>query len=94
MFTITKIWLNSNKTKRGAYNQKQFDALSLNWPPEKGWQKQVCGKRISDANKFLFEECRHIQQSNKLLAAKKMASELTNLDLISLDQYIKHLRGR
>jgi hypothetical protein len=45
-FTITKIWLMANRTKRGSWTAKQFRCLGIAWPPTKGWQKMITGMEI------------------------------------------------
>ena len=66
MITITKEWLESNKTKLGGYNRIQIESLGLDWPPPKGWKKLVIGSRIDSAARRAFEsktkdksKCKH-----------------------------------
>ena len=91
MFVITKIWLESNKTKNGGYSRKQLEVLNQEWPPVKKWTKQVCGMRISEVRKLEFEELKHSQCSSSLIHAKKVISKLSTLELKEIDQYIKRL---
>jgi hypothetical protein len=47
MFTVTREWIESNKTKRGGYLAAQVHALGYPWPPPRGWLKQIIGKQIT-----------------------------------------------
>jgi hypothetical protein len=53
-FTITKIWLMANRTRRGSWNYEQFKCLGLSWPPAKNWQKTVTGNQITAENAERF----------------------------------------
>lgn len=55
LFTITKEWLQMNSTLRGGYNIKQLECLGLSYPPKKGWQSRLIGKKISERSKAMFE---------------------------------------
>ena len=52
---ITKKWLNSHKTKFGAWTRPQIESLGLQWPPTKGWMDRVKGTVIDDNRARAFE---------------------------------------
>ena len=60
MHTVTKRWLNANRTKKGGFNMAQTNILGAKWPPSKGWMKSVCGKVISIEDKLRFEELKDL----------------------------------
>ena len=54
-FKITKEWLLSNSTSKGAYTKKQITALNLKWPTTTGWMKRLIGVEITNKQKQQFE---------------------------------------
>lgn len=56
MFTVTKEWLNNNKTKAGGYKRIQAEALGLDWPLPKGWKSQIIGEKIDLTAKRTVEK--------------------------------------
>ena len=91
MFKITKKWLDSNKTMRGGYTEKQMSTLCMSWPPKKNWQKDVIDKRISITSKIIFEESKRSIRSEKLINAKLIIFNMKIRELKDIDQYIKRL---
>lgn len=65
MFTITKDWINKNKTPAGAWNAKQLLVLNVKWPPRKGWQSRSAGKEITLLEKSNFESLRISRKKSK-----------------------------
>ena len=61
MFTVTRRWLDANRTKKGGWNMAQINILGTKWPPEEGWMKAVCGKEISIEDKLKFEELKNLK---------------------------------
>ena len=55
-FTITKAWIDDNKTKAGSWTARQLACLSVAWQPPKGWKKRVVGEKIMLAVKERFDE--------------------------------------
>ena len=90
MFTVTKDWLDSNKTKAGGYTKKQLEAISVGFPPAKGWKKIAIGLLITDEQKSAFE-LKQQKDSNKLLNAKRVVFALNESDRLELVQYIKQI---
>jgi len=54
-FTLTREYIHSHKTLKGAWNKVQINALGLTWPPRQGWIDELEGEYISLANARLFE---------------------------------------
>ena len=54
-FTVTRDWINANRTPGGSWKAKQLRAIGVNWPPAGGWLERSKGKQISDAARLLFE---------------------------------------
>lgn len=54
-FTITKAWIKAHRTPNGAWTKRQLEAIGVNWPAVKGWQKAVIGTEITAAKKQAFE---------------------------------------
>lgn len=52
---VTKEYIDSNKTKRGAWSRKQLEAIGVGWPPKKGWKVAAEGVVISDEKAAIFE---------------------------------------
>ena len=53
---VTKDWINKFKTKAGAWNKVQLNALGIKWPPTQGWIDRVDSESISSHNARIFEE--------------------------------------
>lgn len=52
---ITKQWLEQHKTDKGGWTATQLAAIGLSWPPAKGWNKQIIGRRITPEQVAKFE---------------------------------------
>jgi hypothetical protein len=52
---ITKDWIMSNRTKKGAWTRSQIQALDIEWPPSKGWIDRIVGSEITRGNQYQFE---------------------------------------
>ena len=91
MFIITKKWLEENQTSNGGYTADQLAEFGFNFPPPRGWQKSIIGKRTTINSKLNFEFNRNSRRSGKLIHAKKAAYVLTEGDLKELEHYIKQL---
>ena len=83
-FIITKEWINSNKTERGAWNKQQINIIGLIWPPKKGWQAKLIGKSISSDNARIFE-------SFKGSTNKKSTGTSKNKKVSEIDKCIEYL---
>lgn len=55
-FTVTKQWIEDNRTVAGAWNRKQTDCLGLEWPLRKGWKDRIAGTEITIEAKEMFEK--------------------------------------
>ena len=56
MFRVTRDWINSNRTPRGAFTRVQVEALGLEWNQlVKGWIRRVDGTEITEVQKLAFE---------------------------------------
>lgn len=53
---ITKEWLQKYKTKSGGYTKAQINALGMEWPPRKGWEKDIVGLDITELDARIFEK--------------------------------------
>lgn len=54
---LTRQMIKDAQMPNGGYTRSQLDAISIEWPPAKGWIEGAIGKRIS---KKQFEEFNHI----------------------------------
>ena len=55
LLQITRQWLNENKTPAGGFLREQLKIVGVEWPPAKGWVKQVVGQLIPDDDARRFE---------------------------------------
>ena len=55
MHTITKEWINSNRTTKGSFTKVQIKALGQMWTQKKGWINRLVGREISEDSKLSFE---------------------------------------
>lgn len=55
-FVITKEWIEANASSAGGWSKRQLKAIGVYWPPATGWKLRSIGKRITEANKAIFEE--------------------------------------
>jgi len=56
---ITEEYLESLRTKKGGYTKKNLKKLGINWPPRKGWKKQLIGKQIFKRAKKPIQKRKH-----------------------------------
>ena len=66
---ITKQYINSHRTPRGAFTKAQVEALGIKWPPRAGWINRVIGEVISTEQAKKFE-------GGKSQRAKKSKNDL------------------
>ena len=57
---VTEEWLRSNMNGGIGITRKQLVALGVQWPPKKGWLKNILGKEISDEQAEAFVAGRNI----------------------------------
>jgi hypothetical protein len=57
MFTVTKQWVmtHSSGNLRGGWTKAQLEAISLSWPPPKGWLEALIGSMLEDDQRNEFE---------------------------------------
>lgn len=55
MFTVTRDWIEGNKTPGGSWKAKQLRAIGVSWPPAGGWPERSEGKQITQADRLVFE---------------------------------------
>ena len=55
MKTVTREWIEANKTKAGGWRNAQLVQLGESWPPRHGWIERAVGKQISDEAYAAFE---------------------------------------
>jgi len=53
---VTKKWIESNTTPRGAWTARQLACIGVSWPPIAGWKDRVCGTKISGSAAKSFEQ--------------------------------------
>jgi len=55
-FYVTDEWLKAYATKDGhGWTAAQLSALGVDWPPPKGWRKEIIGSYIGDDQRRDFE---------------------------------------
>ena len=74
---LTRSYIKSHRTKRGAWTRVQIEALGLTWPPRKGWIKKIVGQEITEENKLKFEDGKNITAADR----KKLSSKTKNTKL-------------
>lgn len=42
------------RSSAGGYNRKQLAAIGVEWPPQKGWLKDLIGKEIESSSYQAF----------------------------------------
>ena len=52
---ITKDYINTHKTDKGAWTKDQIQALGIEWPPSNGWMRKIIGTELADENAARFE---------------------------------------
>ena len=52
---ITKQYLDEHKTSKGGYTRAQLHAIEVDWPPVKGWKKEVIGQQLTAEQAEAFE---------------------------------------
>ena len=53
---VTKKWIESNTTPRGAWTARQLSCIGISWPPTAGWKDMVSGTEISESAAKAFEQ--------------------------------------
>ena len=61
MFQVTASWIYAHKTANGGWTKRQLSALSIPWPPERGWIDRAvqCTRYISEEQRLQFESDSH-----------------------------------
>ncbi len=77
---ITKEWLDSNRTDKGAFTRKQIQALGIKWPPRSGWMQSVVGEMITHEQARQFEGGKSEYAEFKPLKYKKILKSIESLD--------------
>ena len=80
MFMITKDWLHSHKTRAGAWNRKQIEALGLKWPTGKGWQRDLIGSTITEAARLTFEGASNTKPSQPPVSLTALQARIDRLE--------------
>jgi len=83
---ITREYINEHKTEKGAWTKSQILALGVEWPPEKGWQREVEGFDISDENRKIFESKIPAKKKKKKTAYSSAQSMLSKLPELTDDE--------
>ena len=63
---VTKKWIMSHRTPKGAWTRPQIEALGIDWPPRHGWMDRAIGKTINNSERIQFEAKLGIKQVRKL----------------------------
>lgn len=76
---ITESYLMKNRTNKKSWTRSQFEALGVEWPPNKGWKSRVIGLTISPEQQKIFEaklsanqDKPNINEKKKITAAIKL----------------------
>jgi len=92
---ITKAYLQKHSTKSGAWTKAQINALGLEWPVTKGWQKRLEGTEITREQANDFENGRNRKVSGKskqaLILTNAISKDAKHLNDVQLIQVIKTL---
>ena len=93
---ITREYINSNKTARGAWTKVQIEALGLEWPPTNGWINCLIGEILSPEQASRFEQGKEIRSSankdvywhvgEKII---KNVDKLTDRNLMKLFDFVR-----
>ncbi len=53
--------IEKGKSINGGYSKHQLELLGIDWPPKKGWKKQIIGKQIQKniLDKFIELKDKH-----------------------------------
>jgi len=51
---LTKELMECGRSSAGGYNRKQLAAIGVEWPPQKGWLKDLIGKEIESSSYQAF----------------------------------------
>ena len=78
---LTKQYINSHRTAKGAFTRVQVEALGLKWTPPAGWVKRLVGTEISEDQAKNFEEGKSI----KAKSVKAGADKAFNLSLGAIE---------
>lgn len=65
MATITESLIESGKSDNGAWSMDQLAIIGVEWPPLKGWKKQVVGKHINDNDAERFVKIKNLHLKNQ-----------------------------
>ena len=77
-FIVSKEWIHSNKTSKGAWNAKQLSCLGVDWPASTGWIKRAVGMEITEDMKKRFEQLAAYKSREKDRALEKRILRLEN----------------
>jgi len=88
MFTITKRWLEDNKTKNGGYTKRQMDIIGFTHPPPKGWMKECCGQLIQNDDAFCFELAKDEAKRDRYILLLSKVKQLPYREKIAIYEYL------
>lgn len=74
-FKITREWLLSHSTSKGAYTKKQITSLKLKWPTTTGWMNRLIGVEITNKQKQQFES----NKNNYSKGSKKSSNNVLKM---------------
>ncbi len=79
---LTKKWLDQLKTPKGGYDKKTLKMLGIDWPPPKGWRKELLKRHGQPVPKRVYRK-----------KAKKGRPALNNPDSPFWKKKRKSLKG-
>lgn len=94
---VTREWINTHKTSKGAWTRKQILALGLDWPPKSGWVQAISGELITHEAARKFEEGKGQYAPLKSMKLKRIKATLKTMDMAHLDDlkaYINKLLSK
>ena len=63
---ITKEFIFSHTTPKGAWTRTQLAAIGVKWPPPRGWIDRAVGREITEAQRGVFVQESAFAQGGKL----------------------------
>jgi hypothetical protein len=92
VFKITNNWLKEHATQNGGYTRDQLELLGLEYPPHKGWKKDMIDLSITDSTKLDFELGKYIKaETDKLAPIKRDIYKLSAIDRDRIRAFINAL---
>ena len=59
MTTLTEELIEQARSKNGGWSKQQLEIIGVDWPPTKGWKKNITGEKFKESKINAFIELKN-----------------------------------